>query len=577
MEKRVVVINVLVIFAFLVIVVRLADIMIFDHKRFLKRALQQQVRVEEIQVRRGAIFDRKGREMAVNLDLDSLYGDPTMVVSPEGVARMLSRYTGKPERAIYRKLSSQGRFVWIERKLQPGTAEKIKSLGLKGIGFIQEAKRFYPKGTLASHIIGSVNIDNKGIEGIELYYDRFIRGKGGRVLFKKDASGKKLSEGVDIENRGYDIVLTIDEALQSIVETELDRAMSEWKATASVGIVMDPWTGEVLALANRPTYNPNISGDHRNSARRNRAITDIYEPGSTFKIVVGTAAIEERIVKVDTLFDCSSGFIEIGGEKISDAHKHGILTFKEVIQKSSNVGCSMIGLKLGKERIYKYAKKFGFGEKTGIDLPGEVSGWIRPPEKWSGTSIGAISIGQEVAVTPLQLLRAYSAIANGGFLVTPHVVARVLSPEGKTVWSFTPSYKRVISGETATVFRDILKSVTEEGGTATAASVEGNDVAGKTGTAQVIDPLTKRYSKDKYIASFVGFVPADNPRLAMAVVIYHPKGAHYGGVVAAPVFKRIAEQTLSYLNIPREDTFENVLVVNNRGVQSSNDSPLVLR
>lgn len=564
MGKRAIILNTLIIFAFVVIVIRLADIMIFNHQRFLERAKRQQISVQEIHVRRGTIFDRKGREMAVNLELESIYGDPEMMDSPEKTANLLAHLTGRSERAIYRKLSSDGRFVWIERKLHPGIAEKIKSLRLKGVGFIQEAKRFYPKGSLASHIIGTVNIDNKGIEGIELQYDRFIRSSpGGKVLFKRDATGKRLSEGIDIEQRGNNIILTIDEGLQAIVEAELNKAMSEWKAKAAVAIIMDPWTGEILALANRPTYDPNLPGRGSDSERRNRAVTDIYEPGSTFKIIVGTAALEEKMVKLDTLFDCSMGYIEIGGKKIRDAHKHGVLTFKEVIQKSSNVGSTMIGLKLGKERIYKYAKAFGFGEKTGIDLPGEVSGWIRSPDRWSGTSIGAISIGQEVAVTPLQVLRAYSAIANGGFLVTPHVVSKVISPEGDTVWSFPPSFKRVISSETAMVFKDILKTVTEEGGTATAASVEGNDVAGKTGTAQVIDPLTGRYSRDKYIASFVGFVPADDPRLSMIIVIYEPKGAHYGGVVAAPVFKRIAEYALSYLNIPREDTNENILVVSN--------------
>lgn len=567
MGKRAIILNTLIAFIFIVIALRLADIMIFDHERFLEKAKKQQIGVEEIQVRRGTIFDRRGRELALNLEVESLYGDPYEIASPEEAASLISDLTGKPEKAIYRKLRSDGRFVWIERKLEPEITKRIKKLGIKGIGFVQEARRFYPKGTLASHIIGTVNIDNKGIEGVELQYDRFIRSTGGKVLFQRDASGKRLSGGVDIEHRGSNIVLTIDEGLQAIVEAELDEAVSRWKASAAVAIVMDPWNGDILALANRPTYNPNSPGRGRDAERRNRAITDIYEPGSTFKIVVGTAAIEERIVKPDTLFDCSSGFIEIGGKKIRDAHKHGILTFKEVIQKSSNVGSTMIGLRLGKERIYKYARVFGFGEKTGIDLPGEVPGWIRPPERWSGTSIGAVSIGQEVAVTPLQVLRAYSAIANGGFLVTPHVVSRIFSAEGRTLWSFNPSYKRIISSETAMVLREILKTVTEEGGTAVAASIEGNDVAGKTGTAQVIDPITKRYSKDRYISSFVGFVPADNPRFSMIVVIYEPKGNHYGGVVAAPVFKRIAENALSYLNVPREDTRENVLVVNSSAIQ----------
>ncbi|TAL22418.1 MAG: penicillin-binding protein 2, partial [Nitrospirae bacterium] len=317
---------------------------------------------------------------------------------------------------------------------------------------------------------------------------------------------------------------------------------------------------------NRPAYDPNGAIYAKDHEKRNRAITDCYEPGSTFKIIVGAAAIEEGIVNLDTKFDCGNGAISVGNAVIHDAHKHGVLTFREIIQKSSNVGTIQVGMNLGKERVYKYAKLFGFGEKTGIDLPGEISGWIRSPEKWSGVSIGTVSIGQEVAVTPLQVLRAYSAIANGGILVKPHVVSEIRSPDGTLVYSFSPAgNKASISKKTADIFKGILKTVTEEGGTGKSASVEGNQVAGKTGTAQVIDPKTKKYSREKYVSSFVGFVPADNPMIAMIVVVYEPRGQIYGGVVAAPVFKEIAKQSLSYLNVPREDTEgKNVLVVERR-------------
>jgi cell division protein FtsI (penicillin-binding protein 3) len=316
-------------------------------------------------------------------------------------------------------------------------------------------------------------------------------------------------------------------------------------------------------MAARPSFDLNGMGRANKNDVRNRAITDIYEPGSTFKIVVGTAALEEGIYNLDSTFDCSRGSIEAGGKVIHDAHRHGLLTFKEVIQKSSNVGSIMIGMKLGRDNIYKYAKLFGYGDKTGIDLPGEVTGWIRKPESWSATSIGAIPIGQEVAVTPLQVLRAYSAIANGGYLVRPHVVSQIRTHEGKTLLTFDkPEKKRVLSEKTAAVFKDILKTVVEEGGTATGASVAGNKVAGKTGTAQLIDRRTKRYSKDRFISSFVGFVPADDPKLAMIIVIYEPRGAIYGGVVAGPIFKSIADQALSYMNVPRDDINEkNLLLV----------------
>lgn len=561
MRKRAVILNTAIAFGFFVVILRLADIMLLNHVKFYEKAKIQQSKQEDIQVRRGVIFDRQGREMAVNLELESLYCDPSEIVSPEKSAYELSRVTGKPEKAIFTKLSSDSRFMWLERKLESGVAKKIKDMKISGLAFQPDAKRFYPKGLLASHILGFVNIDNIGLEGTELKYDRYLRGSGGKVVFERDASGRKLSKGVNMESRGNNIILTIDEGLQYMVETELDSAMNKWHASAATAIMLDPFTGDILALANRPSYNPNSPAENKDSERRNRAVTDCYEPGSTFKIIIGTAAIEEGAVDLESKFDCSRGVIEVGGRVIHDAHRHGMLTFREVIQKSSNVGSVMIGLKLGKENIYKYAKSFGFGEKTNVDLPGEVSGWIRPPEKWSGVSIGSISIGQEVAVTPLQVLRAYSAIANGGFLVTPHVASKVITPDGRTVWSFRSEIKRVISQKTAETFKEILKMVTEEGGTARSASVNGNLVAGKTGTAQIIDPITKRYSKEKFVSSFVGFVPADNPRVAMIVVIYEPKGQIYGGVVAAPVFKRIAENALSYMNVPRDDSNGNILVV----------------
>lgn len=566
MRKRAIILNTAIIFGFVAVFLRLVDLMVLNHGRFAERARIQQLKQEDIQVRRGFIFDRRGRELGVNLEVESLFCDPASMVSPQAAAYDLSGVIGKKPEAMLAKFSSKGRFVWVERKLNTETAEKIKKMDIKGLGFVPDAKRFYPKGKLASHVIGAVGIDNQALEGVELKYNKFLKTPGGKILVTRDARGRTLSAGVDIESKGNNVFLTIDEGLQYIVEKELDNAMAQWRASAATIIMMDPFTGEILAFANRPAYDPNSAAYAKDFEKRNRAITDCYEPGSTFKIIIGSAAIEEGIVKLDTKFDCSKGAVSVGSSVIHDAHKHGVLTFKEVIQKSSNVGSAMIGMQLGRERVYKYAKRFGFGEKTGIDLPGEVSGWIRLPEKWSAGSIGAISIGQEVAVTPLQILRAYSAIANGGVLVTPHVVSEIRSPDDVPVYSFNSrGNKRAISKKTAEIFKDILKTVAEEGGTGKSASVEGNHVAGKTGTAQIIDPRTKRYSKEKYVGSFVGFVPADNPMMAMIVVIYEPKGQIYGGVIAAPVFKEIAKQALSYLNVPREDIGEkNILVVERR-------------
>jgi len=561
-RKRIIILNTAIIFGFFAVFFRLSDLMILNHGLLAAKAKSQQIKAEDIQVRRGNIYDRKGREFAVNLELESLYCNPGEIAIDKDKVNSLSRVLGTEPKAIQAKFSTDKRFVWVNRKISQDAAAKVRELNIKGLGFLPEAKRFYPKGELASHIIGTVGLDNQPLEGIELKYDKYLKASGGKVYFSRDASGKILSSGVDMEAKGNDIILTIDEGLQYIAEMEIEKAMAKWRSVAATAIMMDPSTGEILALANRPSYNLNDIRKAKGNEIRNRAITDVYEPGSTFKVIVGTAALEEKLFSLSSTFDCSRGSIEAGGKVIRDAHRHGLLTFKEVIQKSSNVGSIMIGMKLGKERIYKYAKLFGFGERTDIDLLGEVSGWIRKPEKWSATSIGAIPIGQEVAVTPLQILRAYSAISNGGYLVQPHLVSEIITPGGEVVFSFKPKTRRAISEKTAMTFKEILKTVVEEGGTATGAAIDGNQVAGKTGTAQLIDPKTKRYSKDRFISSFVGFVPADNPKIALIVVIYEPKGQIYGGVVAGPVFKSIADQSLSYMNIPRDDSIEkNLLLV----------------
>lgn len=561
MNKRSIILNTAIGFGFFLILFRLADIMLLNHGKYYERAKMQQTKGEDVLTTRGSIFDRHGRDLAVNLELESLYCDPLYVNSPENSAEAIARVTGKPLNVITKKMTSDGRFILLDRKLAPDVVRNIKGMNISGLSFMPDAKRFYPKGHFASHVIGFVDVDNKGIEGVEIKYEKHLGSRGGRIFYTRDAGGRKLSTGTEAESRGNNLVLTIDEGLQYAAETELDSAMEKWHARAAVIIMMDPFTGEILALANRPTYDPNIPASVKEFEKRNRAITDLYEPGSTFKIIMGSAAIEEGVVRLDSKFDCSRGAVEVGGRLIHDAHRHGMLTFKEVVQKSSNVGSIMVGMKLGKERMYKYAKAFGFGDRTGIDLPGEAAGLIRSPEKWSGVSLGSVSIGQEVLVTPLQILRAYSAIANGGLLVKPHIVSRILSPDGAVQWNFNPEFKRAISKSTAETFKEILKTVTEEGGTATMASINGNEVAGKTGTAQMIDPATRRYSKTKYISSFVGFVPADDPKIAMIVVVYEPKGQNYGGVVAAPVFKKVAESALSYMEVPREDAYKNILVV----------------
>ncbi|HMK55424.1 MAG TPA: penicillin-binding protein 2 [Dissulfurispiraceae bacterium] len=551
-RKRALVMLALLGAGFAAVFLRLADIMIINHEWYVAKARGQQVRKEVIPVKRGIIMDRRGHELAINLETESIFCNPAEVTSANEVARSLSNTIHKDARAIYAKLVTNKRFSWVERKMEIEKARKVQAMKMSGVGLVPEMKRVYPKGALAAHVVGFVNLDNKGMEGVERGYEKYLTAKEGSTYVTRDAKGNSLSEGSRQDIHGNDVVLTIDEGLQYILEKNLDAAMRKWRPVSATAIMMDPFTGEILALANRPNFNPGELADANLSEIRNRAITDCYEPGSTFKIVVGIAALEEKVVNPGTRFDCSAGAIEVGGRKIKDDHKHGVLAFREVIQKSSNVGTIKTALMVGKPKVYEYIRKFGFGEKTGIDLQGEIPGLVKAPEKWSGTSIGAMAIGQEIAVTPLQVLRAYSAVANGGYLVTPHVVKEVRSPDGASILKVEPKTHKIISAETAAVFRDILKTVTETGGTATEAAVEGNDVAGKTGTAQLFDPQTKRYSRTRYIGSFVGFVPADKPRLAMIVVIKEPKGQIYGGVVAAPVFRQISNDALSYLTVPMD-------------------------
>lgn len=561
MNGRTIFVACLVIMGFGAVLYRLVDIMVLNHHYYLSKAKIQQLKSEEIPVKRGLVLDRRGRELAVNLDTESVFSDGAEIESVNETAIKLAKLTDKKPEAVLTKLDTNKRFSWVERKIDYEQSQRIKELKLKGIGFISESKRYYPKETLASHIIGYVDIDNKGLEGIEHRYESYLTAKPEKATVYKDAKGNILSEGYQREIKGNNVVLTIDEGLQYIVEKNLEAVMEQRKAAAATAIMMDPYTGEILAMASLPNYDLNNPGKSNPNNRRNRAITDIYEPGSTYKIIAAVAALQEGLVNTETLFDCSAGSIEVGGRRIKDAHRHGVLTFKEVIQKSSNVGTIKVAQRLGKEKLYEYSRLFGFGEKTNIDIQGEVVGILRHHSRWSGMSLGAIAIGQEVGVTPLQVLRAYSVIANGGYLVRPHFLLEIRSPDNQRVFKPPVEKKMIISENNAAIFRDILKTVTEAGGTAKEAAVDGNHVAGKTGTAQVIDPKTKRYSKDRYISSFVGFVPANKPIFSLIVVVHEPKGAIYGGVVAGPVFRKIANESLSYLNILRDDANEKGLVI----------------
>jgi cell division protein FtsI (penicillin-binding protein 3) len=573
---------------FAVVMVRLVDLMVVDRDKLVEKAKSQRTAMLELPVRRGTIYDRVGRRMAVNIEQNSVYCYKNLLKADEGKLSQLSRIMELDQSRVRKILASGKNFVWLKRKVSDEAVEQLKELKVRGVGIKPEARRHYMMGPLAAHVVGFVDIDNKGLEGVEAAYNTTLMNKGENpyVQVGVDARGNLFYNETKSEIAGDSIVLTLDQGLQYIVEKELDEAMTKWNAASATVVMMDPATGDILAMANRPTFDPNEAGRYGPGTRRNRAITDAYEPGSTFKLVTAAAAIEEKLVNPRDKFDCSKGFIEVGGKNVKDAHKHGVLNFMEVIQKSSNVGTIMIAMKVGKQRLYKYIKAFGFGDKTGVDLPGEISGWISPPDRWSGTSIGAVPIGQEVAITPLQLLTAYSMVANGGFKITPRIVKGVIGADGKTVEqplrqaARTPGQgevgsenaapqapQRVVSERTVEILKKALSMVTEEEGTAKYATVNGNKVAGKTGTAQMYDRAMGRYSPTDFVSTFVGFVPVEKPAFAMIVAVWKPRGEIYGGLVSAPVFSNIAEKALAYLNIPREEQDKkNLLVVDNRPI-----------
>ncbi|UCH44887.1 MAG: penicillin-binding protein 2 [Nitrospiraceae bacterium] len=567
-RKRAVVLMTVIFFAFSIVVLRLVDLMIFDHDKLSDRAAQQYIREETLKPQRGIIWDRKMREMASNIEADSLYAVPSAIEDTRNLSKKLAPLIKVSSKKLNMTLLRKKKrdFIWLARKMDRIAIDNIYDLrnrfGKNNLGFITESKRYYPKGSTASHLLGLTNIDNKGISGIELIYDDFLKGEVKKISLDRDARGNSLSRGIMEGTPGNNLLLTVDEGLQYIVERELSNAIAEWKAKAAVAIMMDPMTGEILAMANRPTFDSNEPGKSGSYARRNRAVTDLYEPGSTLKTMLAAAALEEQTSDIDDEFDVSQGFIVVGGKRIRDVHKEEILSFSEVIQRSSNVGAVQIGLKLGADNYYNYLRKFGFGQKAGIDFPGEIRGILRDRQDWSGTSLAALSIGQEIGVTPLQILRAYAAIANGGLLMKPYIVSEIISAKGEIVKrNVATAEQRVVSRATADRVKEILKTVVEEGGTAQKANIEGNLVAGKTGTAQIFDSERGRYARSRHISSFVGFAPADDPKVALIVVVYEPEGSAYGGVVAAPVFRKIVEHSFAYLEVPMERNENRIFLV----------------
>ena len=530
---------------------KLVYLQVFDRADLAARAERQQERTPPSPARRGDILDRRGRVLATSVDADTIYAVPTEIDNPADAAKKicdaLRDCDARDRQSIAEKLGQKRAFAYVKRQVAPDQAERVAALNLDGIGFIKESKRFYPNKELASHLLGWVGVDNTGLSGLEHTYDPQIRGKAGTILVHTDARHKAFSRSERPPTTGSSIELTIDENLQHIAERELHAGVLENRAAGGTAIIMNPHTGEILAMANEPTFNPNAFRDFGDDDRRNRAVQDLYEPGSTFKVVTASAAIEEKLMPIDTIIDVSGGQIRIDkGRVVHDTHNYGALSFTDVIVKSSNVGAIKIGFKLGKERLSDYVQRFGFGRPVSPDFPGENGGIVWDREKWTDSALASVSMGYQVGVTPLQMAAAVSSVANGGEYAEPRVVRAVYRDNRR--FAVQPKIvRRTISADTAAALTAIMEQVVERG-TAKLAQLPGYTIAGKTGTANKL--LNGRYSSDTY-ASFIGFLPSQHPAVTIIVVLDSPRGknGHFGGPVTAPIFRRIAEATLRYLGI----------------------------
>ena len=562
MRSRIVGIFVVLLLSLAGIAAKLFFLQIQQGNRLAERATKQYERRLPIVSRRGTIYDRAGRELAVSLRVFSVFAQPAAIERPAGTAKALAPILGQSVKELQARLTSDRTFVWIQRQLDPAQSGAITNLSLKGIGLFPESRRYYPRQERAAHILGLVGLDDRGLEGLEFQYDDLLGGQPQFIEAQQDALGRIVfrREGPKPQPPIFDLTLTIDEVLQYIAERELHRAVARSRAKAGTAIVMDPWTGEILALANVPTYDPNNYRKASSAARRNRAATDIFEPGSAFKVILAAGALEEGVVRPGDWFHGENGAIAVSGVTIRDHEKHGWLTVQQILAQSSNVGAIKIGQKLGKNLYYHYISGFGFGTSTGLDLPGETPGIMRRPKGWSGLSLPVLSLGQEISVTPIQVATAFAAVANGGNLLRPHVVRGLRARDGSLHRQVGPVViRRVISAETAQTLLAMLRAVVEEGTGKEAALVEYT-VAGKTGTAQKLDPATGRYSQQRVVASFVGAVPAEQPRLVILVVIDDPETLRWGGSVAAPAFREIARDALKYLQVPPSPTRDVRLV-----------------
>ncbi len=542
------------------VLIRAFHLQIASGDRLREMAEGQHLRQLRVSPRRGAIYDRHGAELAVSADVDSVYANPrrlkAMEQDPRTVARRISKILDLDRESLVKRLSADRYFVWIERRVTPNEATQIRALDIPGLELTTEARRYYPNRHLAAHLLGFADIDGRGIEGVELAFEDRLRGSDRRVEAIRDRRGHVVFAD-DMEDdrsmQGQSVVLTIDKAIQHIAERELALGVRTFEARGGSVVVMDPSSGEILALANYPPFNPNEPSKHPTAHRRNRAVVDRFEPGSTIKPFTMASALASGSVKSNQSINCENGVTRIAGRVLHDAHPYEWLTPTQILAYSSNIGIAKIALDLGKKNLYRGLRRFGFGEPTGLGIPGETAGILRHYRRWYDVDAATVSFGQGMSVTNVQLATAMSAIANGGRLMQPMLVRRLSDGHGVTIQENTPRVRRqVVPRRVAKLVGQMLTAVTEPGGTAIEAAVDGYLVAGKTGTAQKADYVHGGYAKDKWLASFIGFAPAERPTVVISVVIDEPVIAHYGGTVAGPVFRRIAEVTLRHMGVAPE-------------------------
>jgi len=540
---------------FVLLAAKLCVIQTVQHHELAAKAEYFRERTVKRDARRGNIRDATGNILAQSIPVRTVCADPIAMRKIHAsqlpiIAQQLANLLNLDYQWVLARLDGSRHYVVIKRKVDEDTIAQIKALKIPGLSFEPDSLRSFPNGQFASHLIGFVGFDGKGVTGVEWKRDRYLQGQGGWREIVKDNKGREIFifRNLDVLPRdGYDVILTIDSVIQHIVESALDRAMEKHNPKAAIAIVMRPSTGEILALANRPTFDPNQYGKASAEQLRNRAIGLVAEPGSTFKYVSIAAALNEGTIRLDDTVHCENGNFWYAGRVLHDAHPHGLLTVREVIKVSSNIGAAKVALKMGEVALYRYVRDFGFGQRSGVDLPGEEYGLAHPLNAWTKLSITRIPMGHEIAVTPLQMINALCCIANGGVLMTPRVVSQVVDADGKAVAAFpAKAQRRVLTGRGAKAITDALVGVTEEGGTGKKAAIEGYGVAGKTGTAHKIEGGVY---VNKYYSTFVGFFPAERPEVCIQVSLDEPRGAYYGGDTAGPIFRTIGEQIARYLDI----------------------------